>query len=222
MVVDLTLHVLTDRKLSLGRSHVEVARAAIAGGARLIQFREKEMSTRDLVETAQQLRALTRQAGVALIVNDRLDVALAVDADGVHVGQDDMPVLLARKLMGAGKIVGVSAGNLDEALRGVADGADYLGVGPVFATGSKADAGAPLGLAGLAEIKRHVSIPVVAIGGITAANVSDVLAAGADGIAVISAVVSQEDIAGATRELLNVMRQTLSVKRQASNVRRDV
>jgi len=203
-VIDLTLHVLTDRKLSHGRS--QVPQAAIEGGARLIQFREKAMSTHELVDTASQLRQLTRQAGVTLIINDRLDIALAVDADGVHVGQDDMPVSLARKLLGPGKIIGVSAGNLEEAQHGVRDGADYLGVGPIFATSSKADAGAPIGLAGLAEIKRHVSIPVIAIGGITAANVTEVLSAGADGVAVISAVVSQPDIVAATRELLNVIK----------------
>jgi len=209
-MIDLRLHVLTDRKLSLGRSHLEVAQAAIDAGARLIQFREKEMSTREMVETARQLRKLTRESGATLIVNDRLDVALAVDADGIHVGQDDLPAQIAREFLGAGKIIGVSASTLDEALRAVQDGADYLGVGPVFATGSKADAGVPIGLEGLAAIKRHVSIPIVAIGGITHGNLADVIAAGADGVAVISAVVSQADITAATRHLLETIDRSVA------------
>jgi thiamine-phosphate diphosphorylase len=148
------------------------------------------------------LRALTRERGALLIVNDRIDVALAVEADGAHVGQDDdMPIELARKLLGPDRILGVSAGNLEEAITAVAGGADYLGVGPIYATNTKADAGQPIGLALLSELARRYSIPLVAIGGIQAENAAAVVQAGATGIAVIRAVVNAEDIVAATRSL---------------------
>jgi len=161
------------------------------------------------VETAEKIKELTEEADIPLIVNDRLDVALAVDADGVHVGQDDMPAALARQLMG-GKIVGVSATTVEEALQAQADGADYLGVGPIYPTGTKPDAVPPIGLEGLAQIVRAVEIPVVAIGGISEENAAEVIACGAEGVAVISAVVSAPDIAAAARHL----RETLETARK--------
>lgn len=203
-MMDWSLYVITDAQLARGRSHIEVVRAAIEGGASLVQYRQKEGTTRQLVEEAQALRELTRQAGVPFIVNDRLDVALAVEADGVHVGQEDMPAGLARRLMG-GRIVGVSATNLQEALQAEQDGADYLGVGPVFATPTKPDAAPPMGLEGLAEVCRAVSIPVVAIGGINEQNAAEIIAAGADGVAVVSAVVAASDVAAAARRLREVI-----------------
>lgn len=203
-MMDWSLYVITDAQLARGRSHIEVVRAAIEGDATLVQYRQKEGTTRRLVEEAQALRELTRQAGVPFIVNDRLDVALAVEADGVHVGQEDMPARLARMLMG-GRIVGVSATNLQEALQAEQDGADYLGVGPVFATPTKPDAAPPMGLEGLAEVCRAVSIPVVAIGGINEQNAAEVIAAGADGVAVVSAVVAASDVAAAARRLREVI-----------------
>ncbi|HIC94918.1 MAG TPA: thiamine phosphate synthase [Anaerolineae bacterium] len=196
--MDWTLYVITDRRW--GRSHLEVARAAIAGGATAIQLRDKEATTRELIEVGLALRELTRERGVAFIVNDRVDVALAVDADGVHVGQDDMPAKLARRLMGP-KIVGVSAGSVEEALRAEADGADYVSASPVFATPTKPDAPPPTGLEGLRAIAEAVRIPVIAIGGINEDNVGEVIRAGADGVAVISAVVAAPDIAEAARRL---------------------
>nr|WP_274703636.1 thiamine phosphate synthase [Chloroflexus aurantiacus] len=194
------MYVVTDAGLSRGRSHRAVIEAAIVGGATVVQYREKHASTRQMIEEALELRDLTRRAGVPLIVNDRVDVALAVDADGVHVGQDDMPVALARRLIG-NKLLGVSAHNLSEALQAVRDGADYLGVGPIFATTTKPDAAAPIGLDGLRAIRQHVSIPIVAIGGINQANAADVMRAGADGIAVVSAVVAADDVTAAARQL---------------------
>lgn len=196
--MDWTLYVITDVKLSRGRSHLEVAQAAIEGGASIIQFREKEMTTRELVKTARRLKELTKEKGVPFIVNDRLDVALAVEADGVHVGQNDMPAPLARQLMGQ-KIVGVSATTVEEALKAQADGADYLGVGPIYPTGTKPDAVPPIGLERLRQIVEAVEIPVVAIGGINQENAREVIAYGACGVAVISAVVSAPDIAAAAR-----------------------
>jgi thiamine-phosphate pyrophosphorylase len=142
---------------------------------------------------------------VPLIVNDRVDVALAIDADGVHVGQDDMPAPLARRLLGAGRILGVSAGTVEEALQAQADGADYLGTGDVYGTPSKADAGAPIGVAGLAAVARAVAIPVVAIGGIQVGNAAAAIRAGASGVAVISAVVGAPDPEAAARALRGIV-----------------
>lgn len=199
-IVDWRLYVVTDAGLSRGRSHRAVIEAAIIGGATIVQYREKHASTRQMIEEALELRDLTRRAGVPLTVNDRVDVALAVDADGVHVGQDDMPVALARRLIG-NKLLGVSVHSLSEALQAVRDGADYLGVGPIFATTTKPDAGPPIGLDGLRAIRQHVSIPIVAIGGINQDNAADVVRAGVDGIAVVSAVVAADDVTAAARQL---------------------
>lgn len=199
--MDLSLYVITDSRLFQGRSHIEIARAAIAGGATAIQFREKGMSTRQMIDIAREIRALTLGAGVTYIVNDRVDVALDVDADGVHVGQDDMPAPLARRLIGKERILGVSASNLEEALKAEREGADYIGVGSIYSTASKPDAGLPVGLGVLAEIARRVSIPVIAIGGIKEENVGEVIKGGARGVAVISAVVLAPDMEEATRRL---------------------
>nr|BBH92597.1 thiamine-phosphate synthase [Thermogemmatispora argillosa] len=202
LIPRLTLHVLTDREWSRGRDMQTVAAAALAGGATIIQLRDKQATTRTLVEEGLALRALTRRHGALFIVNDRVDVALAVEADGAHVGQDDMPVALARKLLGPGRILGVSAGNLEEAEQAVAEGADYLGVGPIYPTRGKADAGPATGPELLRAISARYRVPLVAIGGITAENTPEVIAAGACGVAVITAVVHAEDIAAAARAIV--------------------
>lgn len=207
--IDWRLYVVTDDVLLQGRSHREVLEAAIAGGATVVQYRAKHASTRQMVAEAQALRDLTRRTGIPFIVNDRLDVALAVDADGVHVGQDDMPVALARRLIGD-KLLGVSAHSLHQATKAVQDGADYLGVGPIFATATKPDAEPPIGLGELRRIRQHISIPIVAIGGINQANAADVMRAGVDGIAVVSAVVAADDVTAAARQL----RALVSVTRE--------
>ena len=202
----LKLHVLTDRDWSRGRDMVTVARAALAGGATVIQLRDKTASTRQLVEAGQALRQLTGQYGALLIVNDRIDVALAVDADGAHVGQDDMPGEIARRLLGANRILGMSAGTMEEAQAALAAGADYLGVGPTFATRTKADAGAPIGTQLLRDLSSvHSEVPLVAIGGITADNAGAIIEAGATGVAVITAVVNAEDIEAATKRIVNAI-----------------
>jgi len=201
----LALHVLTDRDWSRGRSTVEVARAAIDGGATVIQLRDKYANMHTLIEEGKALRKLTRQRNVLLIVNDRVDVALAIEADGVHVGQHDMPGELARKLIGPERILGISAGSMDEAIAAIAAGADYLGVGPIFATQGKSDAGEPIGLELLSELKRRYTTPLIAIGGINAENAGAIIRAGATGIAVITAVVNALDIAEATRVLANAL-----------------
>jgi len=203
------LHVLTDSKASRGRSHLQVAEAAIAGGADVLQLRDKEAPSGRLYGEALGLRELTRGAKIPFIVNDRLDIALAVDADGVHVGQSDLPASVVRRIMGPGKVLGVSVVTVEEAIRAEKDGADYLGVGPVFeARGTKPDTGEPLGVDCIARIRRHCRLPIVAIGGINAENARKVREAGADGAAVISAIVSADDISQATRRLRLILEGT--------------
>jgi len=196
------LCLITDERLSRGRSHLEIAAAAVRGGADVIQLRDKEASGGRLFEIAVALRELTRGTGIPLIVNDRLDVAMAAGADGVHLGQEDLPADAARRILGPEKILGVSAETPAEARRAEAAGADYLGVGPVFeARGSKPDAGAPQGLDQIVRIRAETRLPIVAIGGIRPDNARRVREAGADAVAVISAIVSAEDVEEATRRM---------------------
>jgi len=201
MPLDLTLYVITDAQLAGGRSLIEVVEAAIRGGATVIQYREKQAPTRRMVEEARLLRTLCKAKGVPFIVNDRVDVALAVDADGVHLGDDDMPVSIARRLLGPGKIIGASADTVEKALFYASEGADYLGVGSIYVTTTKPDAGPPIGVEGLVRIIQAVSIPVVAIGGINEDNVAQVIEAGAAGAAVVSAVMAARDVARAASRL---------------------
>ena len=197
----LALHVLTDRAWSRGRDMLHVAIAALNGGATVIQLRDKLANTRTLVQEGVALRRLTRERGALLIVNDRVDVALAIDADGAHVGQDDMPAARARQLLGPQRILGVSAASIQEAEEAVASGADYLGVGPIFPSLGKADAGEPTGVELLTLLAQRYTVPLVAIGGISAENATDVIRAGAEGVAVITSVVNAEDITAAARQL---------------------
>jgi thiamine-phosphate pyrophosphorylase len=202
------LMVLTDRAPPRDRDATEVVRAAIAGGADAIQFRAKAGPDRRLFEEAFAVRELCRAAGVAFVVNDRIDLALAVDADGAHVGQEDLPAAVARRLLGPHRLLGVSAATPAQARQAEADGADYLGVGPVFeARSTKPDAGPPIGLAGLAAVCRASRLPALAIGGISPANARDAIAAGAAGVAAISAVVAAADIAAAARALRAALAQ---------------
>jgi len=210
--LDWSLYLVTDAPLSLGRSHRQVVEAAIAGGVTVVQYREKGATTRRMVEEAHGLRELCRRRAVPFIVNDRLDVALAVDADGLHVGQDDLPASLARRLIGRGKLLGVSAESPEEAVRAQADGADYVGASPIFATPTKPDAPPPLGIEGLRLIAAAVSIPVVAIGGINRDNAAAMVEAGAAGIAVVSALVSAEDVESAARSLYAVVAKAKRTK----------
>ena len=195
------LYVITDEASAGGLTHTEIAVRAIAGGADVIQLRDKAAGGRELCQIGRALRTITKETGTLFIVNDRLDVALACGADGVHLGQDDIRVGVARQIAPPGFIIGVSVGTVDEAIRGEQDGADYLAISPVFSTASKNDAGPGRGLDVLREIRRNVSVPVIAIGGINMDNVHEVIAAGADGVAVISAVVGNRNIISAAREL---------------------
>jgi thiamine-phosphate diphosphorylase len=206
----LRLYLCTDRVLSLGRPMGETIAAAAAGGVTMVQLREKEASSREFYEIARELRALTRRLGIPLVINDRLDIALAVGAEGLHLGQSDLPLKKARRLAGRGMFIGISAGTAEEALAAERDGADYLGVGPVYPTGSKADVGEAIGIKSLADICAAVRIPVVGIGGLKAENAGEVLGAGAAGVAVISAILSQPDIEVAARRLREALDLTAS------------
>jgi thiamine-phosphate pyrophosphorylase len=197
----LRLIVVTDPDCA-GRDLVDVVRAALRGGAPAIQLRMKDGAAREMVEMAQALLAETRPAGALLFVNDRVDVAVIAGADGAHVGQDDLPVGAARRVSPPGFLLGVSAESAELALQAEAEGADYVGVGPVYATGSKADAGDPIGLGRIAEVAASVRIPIVGIGGIAVGNARAVVESGAAGVAVISAVMRADDPESATRELL--------------------
>ncbi|MCE5296254.1 MAG: thiamine phosphate synthase [Euryarchaeota archaeon] len=195
------LYVVTDRALANGLAHAEIARRAVMGGANVIQLRDKHLSPRELYLTALEVRLVTRENNAAFIVNDELDVALAAKADGVHLGQDDLPIEAARRIVPDDFIIGISVSSAVQALKAQEGGADYVALSPVFDTASKNDAGAGRGLEALKEIRKAVTIPVIAIGGVDKKNVPSIIEAGADGVAVISAVVGQKDIEVAAREL---------------------
>ena len=204
---DLSLYVITDRRLSLGRSSEEIVERAIAGGATVIQLREKELSDRQLYEEGLRIKEIIGTRDVLFVVNDRVDLALALDADGVHLGQDDLPLGVARRLLGENRIIGVSVQTPEEAQEAEREGADYLAASGVFPTTTKPDVGAVLGIPGLKRIREATSLPLVAIGGINLANVKEVIGAGADGIAVVSAVTTASDVTARCRELLSLVKR---------------
>jgi thiamine-phosphate pyrophosphorylase len=183
---------ITDSKLSLAGNERDVI-TAVSCGVEVVQYRNKNAETREMYEEALRLASICRHAKSLFLINDRLDIALAVDADGVHVGQSDMPCILARRLLGPDKIIGVTVHNLKEALKAETQGADYLGVSPIFETATKPDAGTAAGIGLLEEIREQVDIPLAAIGGINHANALQVIRAGADAICAISSVVARED-----------------------------
>ncbi|MCC7020652.1 MAG: thiamine phosphate synthase [Ardenticatenales bacterium] len=198
---DYRLYVILDPALTRGRPVADIATAAIAGGATLLQVRAKGATTREHARLVDAVQSVANPHGVPVIVNDRADVAFVCGAAGVHLGPDDLPPAAARRLLGAGAIIGCSAGTPDEAVAAALGGADYVGTGDVFGTTSKGDADAPIGLAGLAAVAAASSIPVVAIGGVTAANTGQAIAAGAAGVAVIGAVGLAEDPEAAARAI---------------------
>ncbi|GAB6150063.1 thiamine phosphate synthase [Clostridium novyi] len=204
MDINYKLYLITDRSFLNGRSLAECVEDAIKGGATLVQVREKNISTRDFYNIAREVQEVTTKYNVPLLINDRIDIALAINADGVHLGQSDMPIELARKILGDDKVIGISAGNVKEAIEAEKAGADYVGLGAVFFTGTKKDIDEPIGLAGLKEITEKITIPSVAIGGINKENAKSVLATGVDGISVISAILKNDDIQGASKTLANI------------------
>lgn len=208
MAVDYTLYLVTDRDILGDRDLFTAVEEALKGGVTMLQLREKTASSRDFYQLAVRMKELAAAYQVPLIINDRLDIALAADAGGLHVGQDDLPVAVARRILGPGKILGYSVSTVEEAIYGEQNGADYLGAGPVYATGSKVDAGSPIGIDGLRQIKQSVAIPVVGIGGIGEANILDVKRAGVDGASVISAIMGSRDLKRAASALIAAWRQS--------------
>lgn len=188
----LLLQLVTDRSLSQGRSLVEVVAEAVAGGVTCVQLREKDCSTREFMQEALALKELLQLLKVPLIINDRVDIALAVGADGVHLGQSDMPISHARRLLGPNCLIGISAESVDHAVEAEQQGADYIGISPVFSTPTKTDTAPALGLEGVRQIRQQVRIPLVGIGGINQTNARQVLASGADGVAMVSAIMAAE------------------------------
>jgi len=200
------LYLIADRHACGGRPLLDVVRAATAAGVRWVQYREKSLTRRARYQEALRLRTLTLNAGTALIINDELDLAVAVEADGLHLGQEDLPLPVARRWLGAGRVIGVSTHTVDEARRAIEEGADYVAVGPIFPTAVKA-ARPPVGCDAIRRVRAMSGIPLVAIGGITPDNVGEVIRAGANGAAVITAVCGAADAGAAVAALHRAMAQ---------------
>lgn len=199
------LCLITDRRFIGDRLLVDVVREAIKGGIQLIQFREKALGRRAAFEDATALRELTAAHGVLFLVNDDVDLAMAVEADGVHLGQDDLPLAVARDLLGTNRIIGISTHTPQEALEAQAGGADYIGFGPIFETGTKPTGRPPLGIKGIAMVRRQVTVPIYAIGGLTSERVAEAVRAGAHGVAIISAILASPDVRQATSEFIRAL-----------------
>ncbi|MHB8033742.1 thiamine phosphate synthase [Clostridium botulinum] len=202
MEINYELYLITDRRFLKGRQLKKVVEDAILGGITIVQVREKDVSTREFYNVAKEVKEVTDYYRVPIIINDRLDIAQAIDANGVHLGQKDMHLNIAREILGKDKIIGISVGNVKEALEAQNNGVDYLGIGTIFPTGSKKDVDAIIGIDGLSKIKDSISIPSVAIGGIDKTNFKDVLKTGIEGISVISAILDEDDIKLAANNLL--------------------
>lgn len=198
--VDYGLYLVSDREVLKGRDFIKSLEEAILGGATIVQLREKEASSLEFYQLALKAKALTVKYNVPLIINDRVDIALAVDADGVHVGQSDLPAHIVRDMIGESKILGVSTTTLEESKKAVEDGADYIGVGALFPTGTKTDADL-VTLDQLRYIKENMDIPVVGIGGIHEGNIKTIMEVGIDGVAIVSAILGKEDIKEAAQNL---------------------
>ncbi|MDB5084426.1 MAG: thiE [Bacilli bacterium] len=206
--LDLSLYLVAGPSFVKGHPFLEAVEKAIVGGVTCVQFREKEGRLREWLACCYELRALTKRLGIPFLVNDRLDLALAVDADGVHLGQSDLPYIEARRILGREKWIGISAHTQREAVEAQSSGADYIGVGPMAQTNTKLDTEPVLGPAGLQEIRKHVSLPIVAIGGIDAGNTEEVIRAGASGIAVVSSILGATDPQQAARTLAELIQSS--------------
>jgi len=209
--IDYSIYLVTDRDLMSTETLEEAVEQAIIGGCTLVQLREKDCSSLDFYNTAVKVKQITDKYNVPLLINDRLDIALAVDAAGVHVGQSDLPVAVVRKIIGEDKIIGISAGTLEEALKGQKDGADYLGVGAMYATGTKKDANIT-SMEELKKIRESVSLPIVVIGGINKERIKDFKGIGIDGLSIVSAIIAQKYIADATRELKTIFKENIIIE----------
>jgi thiamine-phosphate pyrophosphorylase len=196
------LYAILDTSFSKGRSPITILHEFLAGGVRLVQLRAKELPSADFFSLAKEARQLTREAGATFIVNDRADIALACNADGVHLGQDDLPLQAARRILGPDKVIGISTHDLDQARSAELNGADYIGFGPIFGSTTKDTGYSPRGLEMLREIRAAVKIPIVAIGGINESNVAEVWKTGADAAAIISDLMGAEDVVEKVRRIL--------------------
>lgn len=201
------IYALSDSRLSLGRPLEYVARELLEAGIKILQYREKKLPAAKMLEECRMLRRLTNEYGACFIVNDHVDIALLSDADGIHLGQDDLPVKEARKLVGSNKCIGISTHSPQQAIRTVKDGADYIGVGPIFATQTKEDVVAPVGFTYLDWVTANINLPFVAIGGIKAHNVASVVKHGAKCCALVSELVGAVDIGAKVEEIRALMRQ---------------
>jgi thiamine-phosphate pyrophosphorylase len=204
-MIDFNLYLITDRKQVRGASLYRVIEQALKGGARTVQLREKDLSSRNLYIAACEMRELTARYGARLIINDRVDIVQAVTADGVHLGGESMPVAVARKILGAEKLIGVSCHDQSSALAAQQDGADFITFGPVYHTPSKASYGDPVGLVKLAETTKVLRIPIFALGGISPDNVGEVITCGAHGIALISAIIAADQPGHEAAKLLSLL-----------------
>lgn len=194
MKIDYSLYLVTDRSFLKDKSIKEAVEEAIKGGVTLVQVREKEASSGEFYKVALEIKEVTDKYKIPLIIDDRIDIALAVDAAGVHLGQSDLPLKKAREILGKEKIIGISVGSVSEAKEAEIGGADYLGIGTIFFTGTKKDIKLPIGIEGLTEIVRSINIPSVAIGGIDQRNVKEIMRSGTSGVAVISAILGKKNI----------------------------
>lgn len=202
------LHIITDFWFQQKYGHAELASMAIRGGADTIQFRQKHGSTRHLLDEAQKTADVCKEAGVPLVLNDRIDIALAVEADGIHLGQEDFPVAVARRLLGDEIMIGATATTLEQARKAQEEGASYVGFGPVYPTSSKANPAAVKGIDVLSQVCAHIDIPVIAIAGIKTDRVSEVMSAGAHGVAVMTAVSLADDPESAVKGLAERLRES--------------
>lgn len=196
--IDYTLYLVTDRELMSTETLEEAVENAIKGGCTLVQLREKTASSLEFYDNALKVKAVTDKYNIPLIINDRVDIALAIDADGIHVGQEDLPAQTVRKIIGEGKILGVSANSVESAIKAQKDGADYIGVGAVYSTNTKTDAGV-ITRERLLAVRQAVTVPIVAIGGINPQNAALLKGTGINGIAVVSAIIAQKDIEAAAK-----------------------
>jgi len=205
MLKEIDFYLVTDSGLSKQGTFSDV-QDAVASGCRIVQYREKNKSTKEMVAEALQIKAICRDEALFL-VNDRIDVALAVDADGVHIGQDDMPIDIARAILGADKVIGLTVHNTSEATEAEKSGADYVGLSPIFDTATKSDAGKGIGTERIKDVKNAINIPIVAIGGINKENCKSVIENGADGLVAISAVLCSDDVQRETRDFITIIRK---------------
>lgn len=217
--VDFRVYLITDRRLASGGDLLRAVERALAGGVRAVQLREKDLGGRELLELARKMRALTARRGAKLLINDRVDVALASGADGVHLGESSIPPEDARRLLGPGRLIGVSTHGVEQLAEAHAAGADFAVFGPVYYTPSKAAFGPPLGIDALRRACASARIPVFALGGVGARNINDVLAAGADGIAMISAILAAEDPQRAASEINDSVNDAISKHREGQEER---